>query len=65
MEIHTCNLVSVSLVNYLSYPKNCMLTISNHKQPSYKKSVAPKKAMVKKDVKSKVADNLEKAVMVG
>ena len=29
--------------------------ISNQKQPSCKKGAAPKKAMVKKDVKSKVA----------
>ena len=32
-----------------------MLGISNQKQPSCKKGAAPKKAMVKKDVKSKVA----------
>ena len=31
--------------------------ISNQKQPSCKKGAAPKKAMVKKDVKSKVASN--------
>jgi len=38
--------------------KSLMITISNPKQSSCnKKCVAPKKAIVKKDVKSKVAAN--------